>query len=97
MIWMPIGRLRSPPKPAGTANAGQPDIETRSTAFIHSWYVSIFWPAIGIVKLSERRAEEGRFSERWGQAVAPVLEISRQAAKARSREARRKSAGADWG
>jgi hypothetical protein len=53
--------------------------------------------AHGIVKLSECLAEERRFSERWGQAVAPVLEISRQAAKARSREARRKSAGADWG
>ena len=52
---------------------------------------------LGIVKLSERRAEEGRFSESWGQAGAPVLEISRQAAKARSREVRRKSAGADWG
>jgi hypothetical protein len=51
----------------------------------------------GIVKLSERRAEEGGFSERWDQAVAPVLEISRQAAKARSREVRRKSAGADSG
>ena len=32
-----------------------------------------------------------------GQAVAPVLDISRQAAKARSREARRKSAVADLG
>ena len=44
--------------------------------------------------LSRRTAD---FSERRGQAVAPVLEISRQTAKARSREARRKSAVTDSG
>jgi len=51
----------------------------------------------GIVNLSERRAEEGDFSERWDQAVAPVWEISRQVAKACVREARRRSAVADLG
>jgi hypothetical protein len=51
----------------------------------------------GIVNLSERRAEEGDFSERWDQAVAPVWEISRQVAKACLREARRRSAVADLG
>src|ERR1700760_2343087 len=51
----------------------------------------------GIVNLSERRAEEGDFSERWDQAVAPLWEISRQVAKACLREARRRSAAADLG
>ena len=54
-------------------------------------------PHTGIVNLSERRAEEGDFSERWGQAVAPDWEISRQVAKACLREARRRSAVADLG
>ena len=40
---------------------------------------------------------EAIFLRGGGQAVASVREISRQAAKARSREARRKSAGADLG
>jgi hypothetical protein len=52
---------------------------------------------MGIANLSERWAEEADLSERRGQTVAFVLEIARQTAKARSREARRKSAVADSG
>jgi hypothetical protein len=51
----------------------------------------------GIVDLSELQAKEANLSERRGQTVAFVLEIARQTAKARSREARRKSAVADSG
>ena len=51
----------------------------------------------GTVRLSARWAEEGEFLRAESQAVAAVLEISLQIAKARSREARRKSAGTDSG
>ena len=51
----------------------------------------------GTVRLSARGAEEGDFLRAESQAVAAVLEISLQTAKARSREARRKSAGTDFG
>jgi hypothetical protein len=51
----------------------------------------------GIVNFSERWGKERRFSERRGQVVGPVLEISRQAATSRSREARQKSAVGDLG
>ncbi len=51
----------------------------------------------GIVNLSKLRAEEGRLPETPGQAIASVEEISRQAAKAPWREARRQSALAEPG
>ena len=51
----------------------------------------------GTVRLSARGAEEGDFLRAESQAVAAVLEISLQTAKARSHEARRKSAGTDSG
>jgi hypothetical protein len=51
----------------------------------------------GTVRLSAHWAEEGDFLRAESQAVAAVLEISLQTAKARSREARRKSAGTDSG
>lgn len=46
----------------------------------------------GIVNLRVAGSKEGDFSQRRGQAAAPVLEISRQTPKARWREARRQSA-----
>jgi acetolactate synthase I/II/III large subunit len=55
----------------------------------------------GTVKLTEPRANLGREATSFGlygrQAMALVLEMSRQTAKPWSREARRKSAGADLG
>ena len=54
-------------------------------------------PREGTVKLSKPWADGERLSEAWVRKVALALEISRQAAKARSREARRKSAQTDLG
>ena len=62
-----------------------------------TWSPAAGMNVVGTVKLIARCAEEGGFLRAESQAVAPVLEISLQIAKARSREARRKSARADAG
>jgi len=51
----------------------------------------------GIVNLIACRAEDGHFLGAEGQAIALVVEMWRQMAKARTREARRYSALADSG
>jgi hypothetical protein len=51
----------------------------------------------GTVKLSRRRATKNCAVPASSQIAAAILEISRQIAKARSREAQRELAGADSG